>query len=376
MLDLMTVSVMTAVVVVVSGVVFIVETLLREYHSVSRIWSLGFLCGILTSAAYLIWAIEPETWWAVAIGNAAFVASAGFMWLGCRQFNGRSIASASIVLAASVVLTAGAVIIEGEDGGDWSGAAVMFIALWVLPGAAAIETMRGELGRIRSAVGLMLVFAGQSLYYLIRTVVLLTAGSESELFQIGFGTVPTSMVTVVLTIVAVVVTSVLRAERAALRGWTSPAQNADEDGVLEAAPFRRLLDDLAVRARSREELLAVVSVRIDDLERVAAAFGMDEARELRSLWREGMRRHAPTQALVGEDGDGGIAVALIADSDVEVQRICRRLRTTLYESVESGGASVVPAIGVGVGTSDALGYEAPLLLDTARASAQAALAGA
>lgn len=252
----------------------------------------------------------------------------------------------------------------------------MFIALWVLPGAAAIETMRGELGRIRSAVGLMLVFAGQSLYYLIRTVVLLTAGSESELFQIGFGTVPTSMVTVVLTIVAVVVTSVLRAERAALRGWTSPAQNADEDGVLEAAPFRRLLDDLAVRARSREELLAVVSVRIDDLERVAAAFGMDEARELRSLWREGMRRHAPTQALVGEDGDGGIAVALIADSDVEVQRICRRLRTTLYESVESGGASVVPAIGVGVGTSDALGYEAPLLLDTARASAQAALAGA
>ena len=58
----------------------------------------------------------------------------------------------------------------------------------------------------------------QSLYYLSRTTAFLTSGPDSSLFQNAFGTIPTSFVTVTLTIVAVVVTSVLRASRAPMRG--------------------------------------------------------------------------------------------------------------------------------------------------------------
>ena len=85
-LDLLTVSVLTALVVVTS-VVFIVGMLLRKDESAGRIWGLGFLAALLTVVAYLAWAASPEAWWAVAVGNAAFLCGTGLMWLGARRFN-------------------------------------------------------------------------------------------------------------------------------------------------------------------------------------------------------------------------------------------------------------------------------------------------
>ena len=69
-LDLYSVLVMTALVVNVSGILFIVETLLRRDEGAGRIWALAFLAAMLTTLAYVIWAQSPEAWWAVAVGNA------------------------------------------------------------------------------------------------------------------------------------------------------------------------------------------------------------------------------------------------------------------------------------------------------------------
>ena len=81
-LDLFSVLVATAVVVNVSGVLFIVETMLRRDEGAGRIWALAFLGGMLTTLAYIIWVQSPEAaWWAVAVGNAAFVTGTGCMWL-------------------------------------------------------------------------------------------------------------------------------------------------------------------------------------------------------------------------------------------------------------------------------------------------------
>src|SRR5690606_32028801 len=153
-LDIATVSAMTAVVVITAGIVFILETVFREDDSVSRIWSLGFLAGILASVSYTIWAVAPDSWGAVAIGNAAFVASAGFMWLGCRRFNNRAQGWAEIAVGVFTVAAGVAVVVEGSGGGSWAGAEVMFLALCVLPAASALETARGGFSGIRTSVGL------------------------------------------------------------------------------------------------------------------------------------------------------------------------------------------------------------------------------
>ena len=75
-------------------------------------------------------------------------------------------------------------------------------------------------------------------------VVLLTAGPESETFLVWWGMIPTSILTIVLTIVVVVTASVLRAERAGLRGrrWLA-APGITFSGVLEPIWFERFLDE-------------------------------------------------------------------------------------------------------------------------------------
>ena len=88
-LDPLTQAIMTALVVMVAGVIFISETLLRREEGAGQVWALAYLAAMLTTLAYLGWAATPDMWWAIAVGNMMFVAATGFMWLGCLRFNDR-----------------------------------------------------------------------------------------------------------------------------------------------------------------------------------------------------------------------------------------------------------------------------------------------
>ena len=137
-LDLASVLIMTALVVNVSGVLFIVETLLRRDEGAGRIWSIAFLSAMLTTLAYTVW-VQSDVWWAIAVGNAAFVAGTGCMWLGCRRFNGRRMRWSSILVAAAVVAAALGVAFEGDDGDE-------------LDAARMSATMRSSRSALRSAM--------------------------------------------------------------------------------------------------------------------------------------------------------------------------------------------------------------------------------
>ena len=124
-LDLYSVLVMTAVVVNVSGVLFIVETLLRRDEGAGRIWALAFLAAMLTTLAYVIWVQSPEAWWAIAVGNAAVRRGTGCMWLGCRRFNGRRMAWSSVARGGrGGVAAATSVFVGGSGRGRLGGCAV------------------------------------------------------------------------------------------------------------------------------------------------------------------------------------------------------------------------------------------------------------
>lgn len=378
-LDLYSVLLVTAVVVNVSGVLFIVETLLRRDEGAGRIWALAFLAGMLTTLAYVIWVQSPEAWWAVAVGNGAFVAGTGCMWLGCRRFNGRPMLWSSALVAVAVVGAAAAVFVAGPDAGDWAGALWMFVPLLVFAAAGAIECLRGELRDSRTAWVLSAVLALQSLYYLSRTTAFVTSGPESALFRESFGTITTSLVSVVLTIVAVVVTSVLRASRAPMRGHFRPVGVATTSGgILSPEAFLAALSDLCERAGWRSELVSVIAVRIDDLEQISTAFGSDVARGVTETWRRGVRRHAPSDSFVAEDGPTGLLVGVLVDSPREARRQAAVIYRGLFEDLGSaegsgpGPGAVIPVVGVGVALSDTTGYDARALASVARAAASRA----
>ncbi len=369
-LDLASVLVMTTLVVNTCGTLFIVETLLRRDEGAGRIWALGFLAGMLTTLAYMMWSQDDGAWWAVAVGNAAFVAGTGCMWLGCRRFNHRRMDWASALVAIGVLAAGLSVVVAGEDGGDWAGALWMFVALIVFAGAGAVECLRGDLRESRTAWVLGAVLGFQSLFYVSRTTAFLTSGPESPLFEGAFGTIPTSFVTVVLTIVAVVVTSVLRASRAPMRGYrrrTGPI--VVRDGVLDHDLFDDALTGLCERASLRQELVGVIAVRVEDLDQISTAFGSEVARAVTETWRTGVRRHAPSNALVAEDGPTGLCVGVLVDSPAEARRQAGVIYRGLFDDLGKVGGGVIPVVGVGIALSDAVGYHAEALQRVARDTA-------
>jgi hypothetical protein len=369
-LELTSVLVMTALVVNTSGTLFIVETLLRRDEGAGRIWALGFLAAMLTTLAYTMWSQADAAWWAVAVGNAAFVAGTGCMWLGCRRFNHRRMDWASALVALGVLAAGLSVVVAGEDGGDWAGALWMFFALIVFAGAGAVECLRGALRESRTAWVLAAVLGFQSLFYVSRTTTFLTSGPDSALFESAFGTIPTSFVTVVLTIVAVVVTSVLRASRAPMRGYRRrTGQAAVRDGVLDHELFDEALTGLCERASVRQELVGVIAVRVEDLDQISTAFGSEVARAVTETWRTGVRRHAPSNALVAEDGPTGLCVGVLVDSPSEARRQAGVIYRGLFDDLGKVGGGVIPVVGVGIALSDAVGYHAQALKRVARDTA-------
>ncbi len=374
-LDLASVLIFTALVVNVSGVLFILETILRRDEGAGRIWSIAFLSGMLTTLAYTIWVQSGGAWWATAVGNAAFVAGTGCMWLGCRRFNGRRMRWSSVLVAAAVLGAALAVAVEGEDGGDWAGALWMFVPLVVFAGAGSVECLRGDMRESRTAWVLGAVLGFQSLYYVSRTTAFVTSGPDSALFQAAFGTITTSYLTVTLTIVAVVVTSVLRASRAPMRGYLRDAPALDhEQGILSDESFAAVLEALCHRAAQRLERVAVTAVRLDDLDQISTAFGSDVAGAVAETWRSGVRRHAPTNAVVGQDGPTGLAFALAVGSAQEARRQAGAVYRGLFDDLGKVGGGVIPVVGVGVALSETAGYDPAELMRVAREAASRAAA--
>lgn len=372
-LDPLSVTVMTTIVVNISGVVFIVDTVIRRDDGAGRIWALGFLAAMLTTIAYLVWAFDPSAWWAIAAGNAAFVAGTGAMWLGCVRFNGRPMAIPATVVGVAVGGAAVAALVQGPAPGGWSGAVWMFVSLLVLASLGAVECARGEMRRSRTSWALAVVLGVQAVWYVPRTIVFIVAGAQSELFMTWFGVTVTSFLSVALTIVALVVTSVLRASRTEMRGHErSRGGPAEGDGILDDATFGRAFADLVRRAQVRHELVGAIAIRIEDLEQISTAFGSEVARAVTEAWRDGVRRHAAAIAIVGEDGATGIVVGIVATDSADARRQAARIYRGLFAELGAVTGGVIPVVGVGVGLSDPAGYDPRVIVAVARGAAQRA----
>lgn len=372
-LDQVSLSVATMLVVTVAGITFVIETILRRDSGAGRIWTLAFLAAMLTSVAYLFWAIDPAAWWAIAVGNGAFVAGTGCMWLGARRFNERRMPWTTGLVGFAVAATVVASLIQAPSGGDWAGALPMFLSLMVFAALGCVECLRGEMGTQRSAWALSAVLGLQAAYYVGRIAVFISAGPASDVFTMWFGTAMTSLLTIVLTIVAVVVTSVLRASRSDLRGARSaPSPDHGTGAVLSADAMTRQLADRVERASWHDDLVGVIATRIDDLDAITTAFGREVATSLEDAWRQGVRRYAPSSAVIGEDGRGGLLVCVQPASIAEAKREADAVYRGLSEEVAEASAGVIPVVGVGVALSDVVGYDAATLERVAQDAAHRA----
>lgn len=374
-LDPDTVKLITALVVHVAGGIFVLETMLRKDDRAGRVWALGFISGMIATEAYLLQAVTDAGWWAVAIGNAAWVATLGLLWIGCRVFNGRQNRTASVVVAAAAAAAFFVVLIEDSSSPGWAGMWPTFVGNSVFAGLGAIETMRGTMRRTRTALGLGGVLALACVFQLVRLVSVMTFGTGNEVFSEWASSGIAGVATICLVIIAVVTASVLRAEQVRLRGTEDSSLMAiAPDGVLLAPSFARVLGGRLMRANRRAELFAVLVISIDALSRIATAFGADEAEHVRQAARAAARRLSPTTAALGTDDHGMLMLAFQPSSPADARQLAARMHRAMLDQLGTAGVPVVPPIGMGVSLTSISGYDRDTLLDAARMAARRAIA--
>ena len=356
LIDLQTLLLASGAVVAVAGISFILNTVLRGADDVGRTWSISFIAGILTTLSYAVWGAVPDAWWAIAVGNGALALSLGSMWSGTRQFNDR--ASLLWIPTVAGVLVAGAVLVRGPQGGAWAGAVEMFVAIAAFAALAGAETVRGRLRRHLNARVLTVVFWGVSLYYLMRSGVILVDTPDGDVFTLYWGTIPTTFVTIVLVILASISLSVLIANRR-MRGDGTLLGNGEPaiSGVLNKVQFEQAASDWLARARRDRDSLVLVYLDVANLEHMNTAFGRNYGDQAISAVGRIAVEYSPSAAIVGHIRGKRFAILTTAPSVGTAAVVAERLHTALVESPIDPVEGIRAIATCGLGLTDTEGYE-------------------
>ena len=130
---------------------------------------------------------------------------------------------------------------------------------------------------------------------------------------------------------------------------------------------------LCERASRRSELVGVIAVRVDDLEQISTAFGSEVARAVsRDLAPRGAAPRALERPRRRRRSDRAAGGRARRTQRAEARRQAALIYRGLFEDLGRVGGGVIPVVGVGVGLSDATGYDAAALTSVAREAASRA----
>jgi diguanylate cyclase (GGDEF)-like protein len=371
-IDTLTLLVAAGAVVAIAGVSFILNTVLRRNDLYGRIWSAAFIAGILETVSYLVWATSDAAWWASSIGNGALVASLGLMWTGARTYNERRRNYLALTLLGSF-LALGASLVAGPDGGDWAGAEVMFLGVVVFSALAGWESIRGTLKRSVNGRVLTIVFWTVSVYYLLRLIVLVGLGEDSEAFVDYFGTITTTFIAIILVIVAAISMSVLQpADSTREHGSGRRTGTLVIPGVTSAEQFEQQAKDWLARSKRDREPVVLLEIAIDNLEHINTAFGRELGDDtIRTVGRIACE-NTPAASLVGYLGIDRFLVITSLPSFGSPTDIAERLQTALVETPVDSDQGVRATATFGLATTDDVGYSLDSLEKVARVAMRAA----
>jgi diguanylate cyclase (GGDEF)-like protein len=374
-IDTQTMLLIQGAVVAVCSVSFMLHVLSRNSRT-GRTWTIAYISGILSGLAHAIWGFTDNSWWAVGIGNAAFVLTMAALWVGCRQFNNRP--SLLWVALAATGVTALAALLEGPAGGDWAGAAITFVMLASFAALSGIETLRGLLRRNHSGRVLPVVFFGTALFYGVRTVIFLVDGPDGVIFQDYVGTPVAAFVTIVLVILATISMTVLNAGASSVASVTHAGDSpSDLPGVLGMAAFEQHARNWLVRARRERDDLVLVTMDVANLEHMNTAFGRDYGDEaIRSVARICLE-YLPSAALVGYGHGKRFTILTTAPGVGDASIVAERLHTALVETPIDPVEGIRAVATCGLSTTRESGYDFAVLRSSSlRAVSEANQVGA
>ncbi len=325
MLDTTTLFVVGGLVLLLAGIAFLLETLLRRNDVVGRLWSVFFLSAMFAVFAYVVVSLDPSTWWAGAVGNGAYVMAIGFIWSGARRANGRG--ALLVVPVALGVVVAVAALLPGEAGGFWAGAVEMFLGVAIVCLLSAIEFTRGVLARLLASRALKMLLGGIGLYYLGRTAAFVVLGPEDPVFTVYFGTAVSTLVEIGLTVIGTIMLASVQGDRFAHLSENEVEIGAKLriDGIMNGPLFRELAETWLLRAIRERTALVLLLIEVADLEAVNTAFGRAAGDAAIRATGRVVLTQAPTASLVGHLSTRRFAVLLELPANDSVETIADRI---------------------------------------------------
>ena len=369
MLDAWTIAVCVALVIVVSAVTFIVDTLLWREDAAGRVWSLALTSGMGAVVAVVLWVSTGLIWVSVVV-NSLFVYAWMLIWAGLRVYNGKSPRYAAMSIPAVSVGVATLLPQPMPSTPGMFGAALAIAAASVM---IVRETLIGRLRGKRFARPMTAAFVVMAVYALALDAVSVVHPQLSPQDS-GIISLQAYLIVVMLvTVVAITNATLLRAENIITRLDLTKGVPWDylSRGILGHDAFMLVMQDWLNRARIHDAPLALYCIDLDDRVYIEQAFGRDEYELILSAWRDVIQLYAPPHADLSELSPSRMAVMTPAQSNAELDAWAQRWRQGLFESVERFPIGFHPTISVGVATTSEHGWDYQRLTEAAVQAAQA-----
>ena len=329
-MDSTTIFIVSALIVVLCGVSFILNTALNRNDAAGKLWSLSFIAGIAVAFGYGVAIIGASNWWGLVVGNVGLVVLSGAFWSGSRLYNSRdsllwTVGAAAAVVAIWTLITA--------PGGDaWGASVVTWVFMAAFGALGGSEALRGRLGRNINGRILGLSLWIVAIYTSARVVALVLLGHEDPEFSRFFGTGSASIVNMSLIVLGSIAISILRAEKLgnnAVGDFTDGIHSAA--GVMTSGAFVQAATDHIERADRWQLGLAVIGADIDNLPEINTAFGRAAGDAAIARFAQTLRNSAPVMALIGHPAAGSFLILVNVSSATEARSITERIQTALVD---------------------------------------------
>lgn len=268
-LDTATLRVAFAVVAFTLALLFYFAAYRSTRSAYSAWWCVALTLFLAGSAAYLLNGTAHQVW-ANPLGNVVLVAGAASVWAGARSL--RAARPRFWQLGAGPVVTAVASAADNPAVNNWSGGAVLLALMCLMIGLAARELWQLEPGYSRVRIPMAISAGLVALYYSFRLMAFLAAGPTGPVFQTYFGSAVTTLVTLVLLVVASFSMAALSSEQQT-RALRAVATRDGLTGLLNRSAFLELASDELHRLRRSQAQGSLILADLDHFKAVNDTYG-------------------------------------------------------------------------------------------------------
>lgn len=237
----------------------------RRSHSTYSTWWCAAIASFLTGTGLYLCDGTVHQVWANPAGNALLVSGAACVWAGARALRTTAPRPWQILIAPVITVVASA--FDSPSTNTWSAGGFFLAFMTFFIGRASLEIWRLDPNTTTTQRPLAVASGALGLYYLCRWIAFVAAGPSSSTFQTYFGTVPTTLFTMVLLIVVSFTMATLSNEQA-LRELRAQASHDELTRILNRRGFLELAESEIRNLPTRDTPSTLVLADMDNFKQV------------------------------------------------------------------------------------------------------------